>query len=212
MIIKLRSSKTRGRGDVTETRVSALFGHRSSSKRLDVIYLLSTSLNLLCTLKSSCTHVLCIYRWAHSPPAPYAACTPCDKPRGWCGCTGPRWEGQKGWSSCCRYLCSPQRPATQKHGKWGAEERDASCDDTKTAGATSHLVPPLALQPVGGVRVSIKAARHLEGLDVLSCAHATGALRDDARQTHLLLHVNLLLTTRHLSVPSTALLLQPHGS
>lgn len=55
----------------------------------------------------------------------------------------------------------------------------------------SHLVPPLPIHPVRCIRVSIKAARHLEGLDVLGCTHSTGALSDDACQTHLLLHINL---------------------
>ena len=60
----------------------------------------------------------------------------------------------------------------------------------------SHLVSALAVQSVGGERTPIKAARHLEGLDVLSCAQATGALSDDARQTHLLLHINLRSTAK----------------
>lgn len=69
---------------------------------------------------------------------------------------------------------------------------------------SSHLVPPLALHSVGHVSVSIEAARHLEGLDVLSRAHSTGALSDDARQTHLLLHVDLLLTGQALITALTA--------
>lgn len=67
----------------------------------------------------------------------------------------------------------------------------------------------MAIHSVSGVRVSIKAARHLEGLDVLRRAHATGALSDDACQTHLLLHVDLLLTSQT-SVNLTALAAQPH--
>lgn len=60
---------------------------------------------------------LCVYRWAHSPPAPCAACRPCGKPQGWFGCTGRRWEGQRGSSLCCRYLCCPWKPAAQRHGE-----------------------------------------------------------------------------------------------
>lgn len=56
----------------------------------------------------------------------------------------------------------------------------------------SDLVPPLALNLLSSVRAPIQAARHLKRLDVLGRSHATGALSDDARQTHLLLQVNLL--------------------
>lgn len=56
----------------------------------------------------------------------------------------------------------------------------------------SNLIPLLAIHFVSDVGVSIKAACHLEGFDVLSCAQATGTLSDDARQTHNLLHINLL--------------------
>lgn len=58
----------------------------------------------------------------------------------------------------------------------------------------SHLVPSLAICSVSGVSVSIKAISHLEGLDVLSGAHSARALSDDARQTHLLLHIYLVVT------------------
>lgn len=57
-----------------------------------------------------------VYHWAHSPPAPYAGCRPCDTPQEWCGWTGPRWEGQTGWSWCCHYQCYPQTPVAQKWG------------------------------------------------------------------------------------------------
>lgn len=53
------------------------------------------------------------------------------------------------------------------------------------------LVPPLALHFKGSICIPIQAARHLKRLDVLSSSHAAGALSDDARQTHLLLQVNL---------------------
>lgn len=54
------------------------------------------------------------------------------------------------------------------------------------------LVPPLALDFMSGVCAPIQAAGHLKGLDVLRRSQATGALSDDARQTHLLLQVDLL--------------------
>lgn len=84
----------------------------------------------------------------------------------------------------------------------GNEERDADVLEATVyddVGTPSNLVPPLAVHFVSSICVSIKAARHLEGLDVLSRAHATGTLRDDARQTHLLLHIDLLLTSQPLS-------------
>lgn len=56
----------------------------------------------------------------------------------------------------------------------------------------SNHVSPLAIHSVSRIPNSVQAARHLESLDVLSCAQATGALSDDARKTHLLLQVNLL--------------------
>lgn len=55
----------------------------------------------------------------------------------------------------------------------------------------SDLVPPLALNLLSSVRAPVQAARHLKCLDVLGRSQATGALSDDARQTHLLLQVNL---------------------
>lgn len=76
---------------------------------------------------------------------------------------------------------------------------------------SSNLVPPLAIHSVSSVSVSIKAARHLEGLDVLSRAHATGTLSDDARQTHLLLHINLFLTKGNVLFHFSALIGQPHN-
>ena len=56
---------------------------------------------------------------------------------------------------------------------------------------TPHLVLPLALRSEGSVGHPVKAGRHLEGLDVLRGAHATGALGDEACQTHLLQQVDL---------------------
>ena len=72
---------------------------------------------------------LCVYRWVHSPPAPCAACRPCGKSPGWSGCTGRRWEGQRGSSLCCRYLCCPWKPAAQRHDevRRAGGRRDASC-------------------------------------------------------------------------------------
>lgn len=69
----------------------------------------------------------------------------------------------------------------------------------------SHLVPLLVSYSVGGVSVSIKADCHLEGLDVLSSAHTACTLSDDACQTHLLLHINLLLSNDQGLVNFTAL-------
>lgn len=68
-----------------------------------------------------------------------------------------------------------------------------------------HLVPLFAICSVSGVSVSIKAACHLEGLDVLSTAHTARTLSDDACQTHLLLHINLLLPNDQGLVDFTAL-------
>lgn len=63
------------------------------------------------------SELLCVYHWVHSPPAPCAACRPCGKPQGWCGCTEPREEGQTCWSLCCRYLYCPRKPAAHEHRK-----------------------------------------------------------------------------------------------
>lgn len=74
---------------------------------------------------------------------------------------------------------------------------------------SSNLVSPLAFHSVSRVRAPIKAARHLEGFDILSRAHSTGSLSDDACQTHLLLHIYLLSTSQVL-VSFTAFIGQPH--
>ena len=50
---------------------------------------------------------------------------------------------------------------------------------------------PHAVHSENGVGVAVEAGGDLEGLDVLGCAHAARALSYDARQTHLLPHVDL---------------------
>lgn len=55
----------------------------------------------------------------------------------------------------------------------------------------SHLVLPLAEGFECGICLPVEAVGHLEGLDVLSSAHATGPLGDYACQPHLLLQINL---------------------
>lgn len=113
-VIMLVSTATARRNKHGETEAES---SGESSRRLQLHIrcilqpaLLSAELDVL--------HVfLCVYRWAHSPPAPCAACRPCGKPQGWFGCTGRRWEGQRGSSLCCRYLCCPWKPAAQRHGE-----------------------------------------------------------------------------------------------
>lgn len=48
-----------------------------------------------------------------------------------------------------------------------------------------HQVFVLALGSVHGKCSPIQAGRHLEGFDELGAAHATGALGNDASETHL---------------------------
>lgn len=49
----------------------------------------------------------------------------------------------------------------------------------------------LTIGSIGGVSSSVNAARHLKGPDTLRRPHATGALGDDAGQTHFILQVDL---------------------
>lgn len=54
-----------------------------------------------------------------------------------------------------------------------------------------YIVFSLSICSVHGVCPAVQAGGHLEGLDKLSCAHATGALCHNSCEAHLSLHVNL---------------------
>lgn len=56
-----------------------------------------------------------------------------------------------------------------------------------------YTVLPLSVSSVHGVRLSVQAGGHLEGLDELGRSHATGTLRHDTCEAHLSLHVDLKL-------------------
>lgn len=59
--------------------------------------------------------------------------------------------------------------------------------------ASPHIVLPLSVCSVHGVRLAVQAGGHLEGLDELGCSHATCTLRHNARKAHLPLQVELKL-------------------
>lgn len=209
MIVKLHSSKTRGRGKVTETRASALVGHikfKEAGCHLFSVHLSELPAHIKIILHTFCAFT--IEFTAHQLHTQRA----CPATNHGDDADVLGHDGRvKQVGLCAVVIRVPhknlQHAKTQGMRRW----RQRCILWWYTVGATSHLVPPLAVQPVSSVWVSVKAACHLEGLDVLSCAHAAGALRDDARQTHLLLHVNLFTVTRCLLDPFTTLLLQPHG-
>lgn len=113
-VIMLVSTATARRNKHGETEAESS-GESSRRLKLHIRCILQPA---LLSAELDVLHVfLCVYRWVHSPPAPCAACRPCGKPQGWFGCTGRRWEGQRGSSLCCRYLCCPWKPAAQRHGE-----------------------------------------------------------------------------------------------
>lgn len=51
--------------------------------------------------------------------------------------------------------------------------------------APAHIVPPLSVGSIHGVRPAVQAVGHLEGPNELSCSNTTGALHHDAGKAHL---------------------------